>query len=105
MAKSVRNASNAVARTVYASLAQDAHHREVAEAFYGGNLSKAFLARFDDVDNLFDIPAFLRPRIVAAAKAANLSLRDYVIKVFTEHALGLPATTDEKPEPRKPARK
>ena len=85
-----------VSRTVYSTLAQDARQREEAAEHFAGSVSAALVARFDDVHNLFGIPMYLRPRVEAAAKAAGLNKRDYLIKVLTEHALGLPATAEEK---------
>ena len=58
----------------------------VANASFEGSFSAAMKSRFRDVENLFGIPAYLKPRVAAAADAAGLSLRDYVVKVFTDHA-------------------
>jgi hypothetical protein len=90
MPRTSRNPKNAVNGTYYASLAQHAHIKEVAAKFYGGNINSALMSRFTDVDDLFGVPVFLRQRVEAAASAAGLSIRDYVVKVFTEFAMALP---------------
>ena len=95
---------NSVSRTLYSTMAQDARHREAAAEF-NNHVPTAILARFDDVHNLFGIPAYLHPRMAAAAKAARLSMRNYLIKLITEHALGLPAAADETEPARKAANK
>ncbi len=99
---SVRKEHNAVTRTVYCSVQQSARMKEVADAEFAGNVSRALLGRFEEIDELTFLPAHLRAPLTSLAAATNLSIRDYVIKVLTDHAYQHPETS-EAPAPAKSA--